>query len=294
MLTLALVLAAGGTLAMTPTFDEAAWRSALETDRARTRAWYHSPGSYFAAVSRTDFGSATSLVVGRDPSAQVHVDDPALAPQHLRIMVQGDVFRLEAIAPDATFRVKDAEVREAVVGPSSVRVGRYTLRLSHQGFPAVIVFDPKSPALAHVVEPTWWAPAPAFRVVAKLARAEHPEEVVIQSTRGLKRRALKIGRFEFEIQGKKLALEANHLLEPGVDDAAVSVFFRDATTGKESYGVGRYIDPAPQPDGTWVLDFNAAYNPACAWSPHYNCPIPPKANTLPIAIEAGERTPPAH
>ena len=42
-------------------------------------------------------------------------------------------------------------------------------------------------------------------------------------------------------------------------------------------------------DGRWVVDFNNAYNPACAVSPHYNCPIPTKANTFKLAIRAGEK-----
>ena len=78
------------------------------------------------------------------------------------------------------------------------------------------------------------------------------------------------------------------MLEPGVGEKDFGVFFRDATTGKETYPVGRYVDAEPLPDGRFVLDFNLAYNPACAFSDHYNCPIPPKANALKVAIRAGE------
>ena len=75
----------------------------------------------------------------------------------------------------------------------------------------------------------------------------------------------------------------------GVGERDLSVFFRDETTGKDSYEVGRYVEPERQADGTYVLDFNNAYNPACAVSPHYNCPIPPKYNKLKVAIKAGEK-----
>ena len=54
------------------------------------------------------------------------------------------------------------------------------------------------------------------------------------------------------------------------------------------HALGRYVDPVRLPDGRYLLDFNAAYNPACAFSTHYNCPIPPKSNTLAVAIRAGE------
>jgi hypothetical protein len=49
------------------------------------------------------------------------------------------------------------------------------------------------------------------------------------------------------------------------------------------------VDPKLQPDGHYLLDFNLAYNPACAFSDHYNCPLPTKANTLKVAIRAGEK-----
>jgi hypothetical protein len=53
--------------------------------------------------------------------------------------------------------------------------------------------------------------------------------------------------------------------------------------------MGRYVDPERLPDGRYVLDFNVAYNPACAFSEYYNCPVPPKANALKVAIRAGEK-----
>lgn len=56
----------------------------------------------------------------------------------------------------------------------------------------------------------------------------------------------------------------------------------------ETYGLGRYVDAKRLPDGNYLLDFNQAYNPACAFSDHYNCPIPPKANTLKVRVRAGE------
>ena len=113
--------------------------------------------------------------------------------------------------------------------------------------------------------------------------------MIIMSTRGNRRRTLRVGWFDFKAAGRPCRLEADRLLEPGVDEKSVSVFFRDATTGVETYGVGRYVDPERLPNGDWLVDFNTAYNPACATSPYYNCPIPSKANTLKLAIRAGEK-----
>lgn len=70
--------------------------------------------------------------------------------------------------------------------------------------------------------------------------------------------------------------------------------FRDATSGKETYGAGRYLDnhrPALQQlaDNQFKIDFNYAYNPYCAYSSTYSCPLPPRENWLSVPIEAGEK-----
>ena len=74
--------------------------------------------------------------------------------------------------------------------------------------------------------------------------------------------------------------------------------FADATSGRETYGAGRYLldtiksaDLGAAPDGRTVLDFNFAYNPSCAYSARYVCPLAPRGNRLPAAIRAGELTP---
>ena len=75
--------------------------------------------------------------------------------------------------------------------------------------------------------------------------------------------------------------------------------FRDATSGDMTYGGGRYLldtvkgaDLGCTADGQTVLDFNFAYNPSCAYSGRWVCPLAPPANHLPVAVEAGELAPP--
>ena len=75
--------------------------------------------------------------------------------------------------------------------------------------------------------------------------------------------------------------------------------FRDETSGRETYGAGRYLlDTVKGSDlgggeATLVLDFNFAFNPSCAWDDSWACPLAPPANRLPFRIEAGELTPPS-
>jgi uncharacterized protein (DUF1684 family) len=124
--------------------------------------------------------------------------------------------------------------------------------------------------------------------VLPLTRNPSPDTLVIMSTRGNQRRAERVGWFDFMVGKQAVRLEATRLLEPGVGEDDFGVFFRDATSGKESYALGRYVNVEKTDDGRYILDFNMAYAPACAYSPHYNCPIPPKANRLKVAIRAGE------
>lgn len=65
--------------------------------------------------------------------------------------------------------------------------------------------------------------------------------------------------------------------------------FRDATSGDETYGAGRYIDVQPARRGKALIDFNLAYNPFCAYNDAYSCPLPPPENWLQVPVRAGER-----
>ena len=255
---------------------------ALLKERQRTVASFRDPHtSPLAAVARHDFAGDRPLTLGSAPDADVQLE--------------GVVGRAAVVRPLRDgFELERGGSKERLAPGAKVELGRYTLRLSHQNFPAVVVLDPKSPRLETGPFPVWFDPDPASRVEARLIREENPREEIVLSTRGNKRRALRLGKLEFSFQGRLLRLTALRLLEPGTGESAVSVFFRDATTGHESYALGRYVDAEPLGGDRYALDFNRAYNPTCAFSPLYNCPIPPRENVLTVAIRAGERDPGGH
>jgi uncharacterized protein len=106
------------------------------------------------------------------------------------------------------------------------------------------------------------------------------------------RPARRAGTFSFEIDGLPVRLTGYELEGSQGDDGSVFLPFLDATSGKETYGAGRYLDLAPaEDDGIFDLDFNFAYNPSCAYSPVYDCPYPPAGNRLSIPVDAGEKNP---
>ena len=264
--------------------------AALEKDRLETRQWLqHDPTSYLATVSRRDFEQRKALTVGRASDNDLRIDDKAIAAHHLRVTVQGERFQVDGVDPAASFLVGKDERRSANLAPSSITIGRFLLRLSHQGFPGLIVFDPQSPRFAAYKGLEYFPPDLSYRYELPLTKNPVPDIVIIMSTRGNQRRAQRVGWFEFLVGNTPVRLEAMRLLEPGVGENDLGIFFRDLTTGKETYELGRYVDVKKLESGAFRLDFNAAYNPACAFSDHYNCPIPPRGNTLPVAIRAGEK-----
>jgi uncharacterized protein len=111
----------------------------------------------------------------------------------------------------------------------------------------------------------------------------------IVTSDGKARQAWRVGNLEFDVPTGHGRL-TGFAFEPG-PTSELFIPFKDATTGSESYGAGRYLDLEPEEDGTYVLDFNLAYNPWCAYEAHYSCPLPPAENRLPFAIDAGEMTP---
>ena len=112
----------------------------------------------------------------------------------------------------------------------------------------------------------------------------------IVGTKGDLRPAMRYGYFEFTVNKKPARLEIYKIIR---SDTAYQDYlflgFTDRTTGKSTYGTGRYIDLSIRQDNHYIIDFNKAYNPYCAYNPGYTCAIPPDENALPFAVEAGEK-----
>ena len=174
-------------------------------------------------------------------------------------------------------------------------VGRYFVEfVTAAGNGNARVFDPESPVRKAFTGLKWFPPNVAWQVKARFVANPAPTPVTITTSRGLQREYFRVGAFEFTVDGKPLRLTALATMAAPKQGDELFVAFRDATTGQETYEVGRYLFiPFGGNDAAYVLDFNLASNPLCNYSPHYNCPIPLRENTLPVAIRAGEMTYPA-
>jgi len=136
----------------------------------------------------------------------------------------------------------------------------------------------------------YYPPNPAYRFELKLHEHKEKKKLKILDTKGIIREFIRWGEFRFKINGKDCKLQA-YKSDPA--EETLFIPFRDTTNGKETYGAGRYLDLDPErhrtPDGKWILDFNEAYNPWCAYNDMYACPFVPPENWLKVPIPAGEK-----
>jgi len=125
---------------------------------------------------------------------------------------------------------------------------------------------------------------PSLRFDAALERPTTTEYEDIQTSDGQVQHLPRAGTLRLQIGGAEVALAAY--------DQGHELFipFRDATSGDETYGAGRYVEAHPIGHDRYEIDFNTAYNPYCAYNENWSCPLPPRENWLAVPIRAGEMT----
>ena len=134
-----------------------------------------------------------------------------------------------------------------------------------------------------------------YRVTATVLLTPRAEPINVPTSGGTSAPEQPYAVLSFTLRGKPCELTVYRSLNLANNPAYRDYLFlpfKDATSGKDTYGGGRYMDlrTGDIQNGQIVLDFNKAYNPYCAYSSGYHCPIPPRTNWLPIALEAGEKT----
>jgi len=137
----------------------------------------------------------------------------------------------------------------------------------------------------------YYAPDEKYSVPAALRLSSERPIVEVPTSTGTIRRMQLVGTLEFRLDGQPMSLGA--LAPAGEAIQSLFVPFTDLTSGAETYKAGRYLDLHPTSTGVYIIDFNRAYNPTCAYNESYECPYPPPSNRLQVAILAGEKLPPA-
>ncbi len=154
--------------------------------------------------------------------------------------------------------------------------------------------DPNSPfnidSTAKFEPLKYYEPSSEFIFKSKLYKNEKQDTIKIFGTRGEERKAIVEGYVLLKYSDKEYKL--NIYKSFGSQGQSYhSIWFTDKTTGNETYHVGRYLDFElnTDPEHIYEIDFNRAYNPYCAYSSLYTCPIPTKEDYLDIEINAGEK-----
>ena len=119
---------------------------------------------------------------------------------------------------------------------------------------------------------------------ASIDREVDPEEVLMGTSSGEEQAYHRYGLVRFRVDDQPAQL----ILYSSDDSEELFVPFRDATSGHETYGAGRYLEVEAHGDHV-TIDFNYAYNPNCAYDSAWSCPLPPTENWLKVPIRAGEK-----
>jgi uncharacterized protein (DUF1684 family) len=203
-------------------------------------------------------------------------------PEHvLDLYVQDVRVQLKVLVPMVALNGQPVE--QAYLQPGdAVEVG--PVRLVYQGGLGVTLFDRSRPtALSY--RGLKYLPLDAhYRVPATFEPAAAGKTLILETTQNDTRELPFRGVLRFTLQGKALSLEGFQL----GDNPDLFVIFRDATSGKETYGAGRFLWVKAPINGTAVVDFNLAWNPLCAYADGYSCPLAPPENRLSVPIPVGE------
>lgn len=170
--------------------------------------------------------------------------------------------------------------------PTYVRAGTVNFYvMDRSGKLFLRVRDTEAARLKHFAGIESYPIDPAWRIEATWVPFDPPHEVKITNIIGLVEPASIPGKAVFQYEGKTYELIP---IDEGPEEDLFFVI-SDATAGSETYEACRFFYAPRAKDGKIILDFNKVYNPPCAFTPFATCPLPPKGNTLPFPLRAGEK-----
>ncbi len=298
MLKKTLLIAAAGTLLLaacgrTPQVDPVVYQKDIDSWKASRLAsltgpdgWTTLVGLFWLKPGNNSFGSAAG--------SDLQLDD-GKSPAHIgRFEFDGKAVRFTpADKAGVTTGGKPVVANLPLVndadagpqGPTTLSAGSLSFyaikRVDRYG---VRVKDAQADARVHFKGLDYFPVNQDWRFEAKFEPYTPMKKIPIINILGMEEDMNSPGALLFEVDGKQYRLDT--VLEDGETD--YFVMFADQTSGKQTYGAGRFLYVKPPVEGKTVLDFNKSYNPPCAFSPYATCPLPPPENRLGLAITAGE------
>jgi uncharacterized protein (DUF1684 family) len=239
------------------------WRADYEASLKAPDGWLNVAGLFWLHEGDN--------VVGSDPQSDIVL--PAGTPKRAGVLtLKAGVasWSGRALKPDSDDDVKFGAVSMAIIA----RGGKTGVRLR----------DSNAETLRNFTGCIWYPIDEKWHVVAKWVPYAQPKKIPITNILGMTDLEDSPGYAEFTLLGQRVRLE------PVIEKHQLFFMFKDKTTGSATYGAGRFLYATSMPkDGTVDLDFNRAKNPPCVFTAYATCPLPPKQNTMPLALEAGEK-----
>ena len=124
---------------------------------------------------------------------------------------------------------------------------------------------------------------PDLKLEVKVEEFATKQLVTMQTSTGDVLSYDRFGQFQFSVDGQSTRLTIYF------SDGDFFLPFADSLAGKETYGAGRYLEPHLLENGNFLIDFNYAYNPYCAYNELWSCPLTPAENRIKVSIRAGEK-----
>jgi len=229
--------------------------------------------------------------IGGDPTAEVPL--PQDSPEIGTIHFAAGTARFTP-ATGADVRINGRPARTQVLRPQPgdydvVTTGSVTMFVIRRGDRyGVRVRDANSAQRREFTGLRWFPIREDYRVTARFIPHSKPTSMMIANVLGAVEPWPTPGKAVFTLDGREFTL---HPVLDGPEATALFFIFRDGTTGSDTYPGGRFLYAAMPENGVVVLDFNKAESPPCAFTAFATCPLPPKENSLPVRIEAGELNP---
>jgi uncharacterized protein (DUF1684 family) len=229
---------------------------------------------------------------GSDPANEIVLPQGKIGPQAGIFVLKDGVVRIETPLKTG-FTVDRKPVTSLVLtsdvdgSPTLLRHGSLTFQIIKRNERiGVRVKDKENPDRLNFQGTPFYPVALKWRIDAQFVPYNPTKPVSITNVLGMQSDETSPGAVKFEVDGNSYQLDA--ITEKG--EPEYFMIIADKTSGKETYPAGRYLYISP-PDaaGRVVIDFNKAYSPPCAFTKFATCPLPPRQNRLPFAIEAGEK-----
>lgn len=266
-----------------------AWRAERETRLKAEGGWLSLAGLFWLEAGGNTFGTGGGNMVVLPPgSAPERAGVFELRGREASVRLEPGVTAAVAGRAAASGPLRS----DASGSPDVLSLGRLTLHvIERSGRVGIRVKDPESPGRRSFKGLQWFPIEESWRVEARFVPHDTPRTLELADVTGSVQKMTAPGYVVFRRGGQELRLEP--VLEEA-DAKELFFIFRDATSGRETYGAGRYLYTELPRDGKVLIDFNKAYSPPCAFTRFATCPLPPRQNRLPVRVDAGEKHAEAH